>query len=79
MKKSEFNRQFGGWRVGQELEMIDGPQKGTILKITKIGIKDDQGFDAMEITYSSGEIEIAALAIMDDAIDGKFEYQLKFV
>lgn len=79
MKKSEFNRQFGGWRIGQEFEMIDGPQKGTILKITKVGILDDQGFPAVEITYSTGEVETAAINFLDDAIDGKFEYQLKFV
>ena len=79
MKKSEYNRQFGGWRVGQELEVMDGPQKGTILKITKIGIKDDQGFPAVEITYSTGEIEIAAMGFLDDGIDGKFEHQLKFI
>ncbi len=79
MKGSEFNKCLGGWKIGQKLEMISGPEKGTILEITKVGIHDDQGFPAVEITYSSGEVEVSAIQILDDCINGRFEHQVKFI
>ncbi len=79
MRRSEFNRGVGGYKVGQTFEMVDGPQKGVTFEITKIGVKDADGFNAAELKYSSGEIEIAAIAILDDMLDGKFEFGVKFI
>ncbi len=79
MERSKIHKSLGGWKIGDRLEMVTGPKAGTILEITSIDPKAEDGFKALEITYPDGSKEIAAEAVMDDAIDGKFEYELKWI
>ena len=79
MKKSEIHKQLGGWKIGESIEVVDGPEKGTVITIIKVGLKDDDGFPAVEITYSSGEVEITAEIILNDALDNKYEHSVKLI
>ena len=81
MKKSDFLRQcFGGLKKGMTFQVMGGPHDGKIFEITKsTNVKDVDGFNGIEVTFQDGQIEVCAIQIMMDAIDGLYEHNLKMI
>ena len=79
MKKSEIIKQCVGWKKGTRLQFTTGPQAGTIFEITKEDRRDGDGFEAVEITFNTGEIEICPIEILNQMIDEEFEHTPKFI
>lgn len=70
MKKSEFMRQFGGLKIGMKFQAApDSENPKMQFEITKTGLKDADGFPAVELTFSDGEKEVSAIAGLMDGID----------
>jgi hypothetical protein len=47
----------------------DSATPGMVMEITKVGLRDDDGLEACEITFADGEKVVAALAALDEGIE----------
>ena len=71
MKKWEIMKQCGAL-VGLKFKAApDSETPDMEFKITRKGLKDDNGFPAVEITYADGEKEIAAIDCIDDGVKNR--------
>jgi hypothetical protein len=73
MKRSMFVEQVGGLRIGRSFHTDPATHSFTI---TAGGLRDSDGFDAVELTYDDGTKEVAAIQCLRDALDGLYENKL---
>ena len=69
MNKIEFARQCGTLKGMRFQAAPDSETPKMIFEITSLNLRDKDGFEAVELTYSGGSKEVAAIACLKDALE----------